>query len=442
MENKEDRDPPGQKHIFSASSQPYAVCVELEDTLGKQLSTIEETKEPNSINNSVSCLSDKTAQRSPSLTAVPTLEVTSETQNMDCSQSIMRLPPSSSVSSDEETEQELSTGSPVSLSAIVLIFDQDRESTRSSDILTTQPTTPPEGVESSPPPPSALQGNPEKSARLETTPGLEERYILAMESSPSSHSQESVNLETTPPGLEEGDTCGMEFSPSSQSALHGKSEESTSLESTPGLDERDTLAMESSPSLHSALSGKFEGSVSLETTPSELEEGDTFGMEFSHSSPSVSQGKPEESASLEINPSCHLTRNLSEETETSDSSTECFKTPVAPVDEVVITVEDEGDELPVEKESCDQAGDEDKLSDDQLVSDDLKTRTSECVINYFRYATSMYYCVRQPKLKLIQALSSSSFDKNDYFDRSVMQMKFRNKFCEFEAVLMRFCFLA
>lgn len=369
VENKEDRDPPGQKHIFSASSQPSAVCVELEDTLGKQLSTIEETKEPNSINNSVSCLSDKTAQRSPSLTAVPTLEVTSETQNMDCSQSIMRLPPSSSLSSDDETEQELSTGSPVSLSAIVLIFDQDRESTRSSDILTTQPTTPPGGVESSPPPPSALQGNPEKSARLETTPGLEERYILAMESSPSSHSEESVSLETTPPGLEEGDTCGMEFSPSSQSALHGKSGESTSLESTPGLEERDTLAMESSPSSHSALSGKFEGSVSLETTPSELE------LELSHSSPSVSQGKPEESASLEINPSCHLTRNLSEETETSDSSTECFKTPVAPVDEVVITVEDEGDELPLEKESCNQAGNEDKHSDDQVVSDDLKTRT-------------------------------------------------------------------
>ena len=63
------------------------------------------------------------------------------------------------------------------------------------------------------------------------------------------------------------------------------------------------------------------------------------------------------------------------------------------------------------------------------------------MINYFRYATSMYYCVRQPKLKVIQTLSSSSFDKNDYFDWSVMQMKFRNKFCEFEAVLMRFCFL-
>ena len=115
--------------------------------------------------------------------------------------------------------------------------------------------------------------------------------------------------------------------------------------------------------------------MSLETTPSKLEEGDPFGMEFSHSSPSVSQGKPEESASLEINPSCHLTRNLSEETETSDSSTECFKTPVAPVDEVVITVEDEGDELPLEKESCNQAGNEDKHSDDQVVSDDLKTRT-------------------------------------------------------------------
>ena len=283
---------------------------------------------------------------------------------------------SSSLSSDDETEQELSTGSPVSLSAIVLIFDQDRESTRSSDILTTQPTTPPGGVESSLPPPSALQGNPEESARLETTPGLEERYILAMESSPSSHSEESVSLETTPPGLEEGDTCRMEFSPSSHSALHGKSEESTSLESTPGLEERDTLAMESSPSSHSALSGKFEESVSLETTPSELEEGDTFGMEFSHPSPSVSQGKPEESVSLEINPSCHSTRNLSEETETSDSSTECFKTPVAPVDEVVITVEDEGDELPMDKESCDQAGDEDKQHpDDQVVSDDLKTRT-------------------------------------------------------------------
>ena len=64
------------------------------------------------------------------------------------------------------------------------------------------------------------------------------------------------------------------------------------------------------------------------------------------------------------------------------------------------------------------------------------------MINYFRYATSMYYCVRQPKLKVLQTLPSSSFDKNDYFDRSVMQMKFRNKFCEFEAeALMRFCFL-
>ena len=379
VENKEDRDFPGPKHNYSASSQPSAVCVELEDTLGKQLSTIVKTKEPNSTNNSVSCLlSDKTVQRSPSLTAIPTLEVTSETQNMDCSQSFMRLPPSSSLSSNDETEQELSTGSPVSLSAIVLIFDQDGESTRSSDILTTQPTTPPGGIESSPPPPFALQGNPEESASLETTPGLEEKYILAMESSPSLHSAESVSLETTPPGLEEGDTCGMEFSPSSHSALRGKSEESMSSESTPGLEERDTLAMESSPSSHSALYGKFEESVSLETTPSELEEGDTFGMEFSHSSPSVSQGKPEESASLEINPSCHLTRNLSEETEASDSSTECFKTPVAPVDEVVITVEDEeGDELPLEKESCDQdvtmATDEDKYSDGQVVSDDLKT---------------------------------------------------------------------
>ena len=378
VENKEDRDFPGPKHNYSASSQPSAVCVKLEDTLGKQLSTIMETKEPNSTNNSVSCLSDKTVQRSPSLTAIPTLEVTSKTQNMDCSQSFMRLPPSSSLSSNDETEQELSTGSPVSLSAIVLIFDQDGESTRSSDILTTQPTTPPGGIESSPPPPFALQGNPEESASLETTPGLEEKYILAMESSPSLHSAESVSLETTPPGLEEEDTCGMEFSPSSHSALHGKSEESMSSESTPGLEERDTLAMESSPSSHSALYGKFEESVSLETTPSELEEGDTFGTEFSHSSPSVSQGKPEESASLEINPSCHLTRNLSEETETSDSSTECFKTPVAPVDEVVITVEDEeGDELPLEKESCDQdvtmANDEDKYSDGQVVSDDLKT---------------------------------------------------------------------
>ena len=378
VENKEDRDSPGPKHNYSASSQPSAVCMELEDSLGKQLSTIVETKEPNSTNNSVSCLSDKTAQRSPSLTAVPTLEVTSETQNMDCSQSFMRLLPSSSLSSDDETEQELSTGSPVSLSAIVLIFDQDRESTRSSDILTTQPTTPPGRVESSPPPPSALQGNPEESASLETTPGLEERYILAMESSPSWHSEESVSLETTPPGLGEGDTCGMEFSPSSHSALHGKSEESTSLESTAGLEERDTLAIESSPSSHSALYGRFEESVSLETAPSEQEEGDTFGMECSHSSPSVSQGKPKESASLEINPSCHLTRNRSEETETSDSSTDCFKTPVAPVDEVVITVEDEGgDELPLDKESCDQdvtlASDEDKYSDDQVVSDDLKT---------------------------------------------------------------------
>ena len=53
----------------------------------------------------------------------------------------------------------------------------------------------------------------------------------------------------------------------------------------------------------------------------------------------------------------------------------------------------------------------------------------------------MYEYVCQTKLKLIQALSSSSFDKNDYFDGSVMQMKFRSKFCEFEAVLMHFCFL-
>jgi len=351
VENKEDRESPGPKHNFSASSRPSAVCLELEDTLGKQLSTIVETKEPNSTNNSVSCLSDKTALRSPSLTAVPTLEVTSETENMDYSQAFMRLPTSSSLSSDDETEQDLSTGSPVSLSDIVLIFDQDRESTRSSDILTTQPTTPPGGVESSsPPPPSALQGNPEESASLETTPGLEERYTLAMESSPSSHS-----------------------------ALQVKSKESVSLETTPpGLEEKDTLAVESFPSSHSPLYGKSEESVSLETTPSELEEGDTFEMEFSHSSPSVSQGKPEESASLEINPSCQLTRNVSEETETSDSSTECFKTPVAPVDEVVISVEDEeGDELPLDKESCGQdvtlASDEDKCSDDRVVSDDLKT---------------------------------------------------------------------
>lgn len=350
VENKEDRGSPGPKQNFSASSQPSAVCVELEDTLGKQLSTIVETKESNSTNNSVSCLSDKTAQRSPSLTGVPTLEVTSETENMDCSQAFMRLPPSSSLSSDDETEQGLSTGSPVSLSAIVLIFDQDRESTRSSGILTTQPTTPPGGVESSPPPPSALQGNPEESTRLEATTGLEERYTFAMESSPSSHS-----------------------------ALQVKSEESVSQETTaPGLEERDTLAMEFSPSSHSVLPVKSEESLSQETTPFELEEGDKFGMEFSHSWPSVSQGKPEESASLEINPFCHLTRNLSEETETSDSSTECFKTPVAPVDEVVITVEDEeGDELPLDKESCDQdvtlASDENKYSDDQVVSDDLKT---------------------------------------------------------------------
>ena len=350
VENKEDRESPGPKHIFSASSQPSAVCVELEDTLGKQLSTIVETKEPNSTNNSVSCLSGKTAQRSPSLTAVPTLEVTSETENMDCSQSFMRLPASSSLSSDDETEQDLSTGSPISLPGIVLIFDQDRESTRSSDILTAQPTTPLGGVKYSPPHLSALQGNPGESASLETTLGLEERYTTAMESSPSSHS-----------------------------ALQVKSEESVSLEATPPrLEEGDTFAMESSPSSHSALYGKPEESVSLETTPSKLQEGDTFSMEFSHSSPFVSQGKPEESASVEINPSCHLTRNLSEGTETSDSSTECFKTPVAPVDEVVITVEDEeGDELPLDKESCDQdvtlASDEDKYSDDQVVSDDLKT---------------------------------------------------------------------
>lgn len=64
------------------------------------------------------------------------------------------------------------------------------------------------------------------------------------------------------------------------------------------------------------------------------------------------------------------------------------------------------------------------------------------MINYFRYATYAYYCVRHPKLKLIQALSSSYFDKNDYFDKSVMQMKFSCKFCEFVAVLMHFCSLA
>ena len=383
VENKEDREFPGPKQNFSATSQPSAVCVELEDTQGRPLSTIMETEESNSINNSVSCLSDKTAQRSPSVTAVPTFEVTSETENMDCSQSFMRLPPSSALNSDDETDQKLSSGSLVSLSAIVLIFDQDRESTRSSDILTTQPTIPPGEVESSPSPLSVLQGNPEESASLETTPGPEERDTLAMESStPSSHSalqvksEESVSLEATPPGLEEGDTFGMESSLSSYSALHGKSEESTSLETSPVLEERDTFAMEYSPSSHSALYGNCDESVSLETTPSELEEGDTFNMEFSYSSLSVSQGKPEESVSLEIDPSCHLTRNLSEETETSDSSTECFKTPVAPVDEVVITVEDEeGDVLPLDKESCDQnvtlAGDEDKHSDDQVASDDF-----------------------------------------------------------------------
>ena len=386
VDNKEDRESLGPKQNFFATSQPSAVCVELEDTQGRQLSTITETEESNSINNSVTCLSDRTAQRSPSVTAVPTLEVTSETENMDCSQSFKRLPPSSALNSDDETEQKLSSGSPVSLSAIVLIFDQDRESIRSSDILTTQPTTPPGGVKSYPPPLSVLQGNPEELASLDTTPGPEERDTLAMESTPSSHcalqvkSEESVSLEATPPGLEEGDTFGMESSLSSYSALHGKSEKSTSLETSPVL-ERDTFAIEYSPSSHSALYGNCGESVSLETTPSELEEGDTFNMESSYSSLSVSQGKPEESVSLEIDPSCHLARNLSEETETSDSSTECFKTPVAPVDEVVITVEDEeGDVLSLDKESCDQnvtlAGDEDKHSDDQVASDDLKKKSN------------------------------------------------------------------